>query len=187
MIIDYSDLIDNKQVISQDAYVVGRVEGVRYTSPNFSIEGIIVRCEKEASNILGGGSAKSRVLIRPDSFEFRDVLLLGNNLEDEKPNVKPDSDAFPQVENLLGMQVVTADNEILGTVKTIQLDVESWYLHTFSVKLDKEAHGKLGIKKLLFAKELTGLLAENIANVAPEQINLTLTMEEVKQTMQLAE
>ena len=65
------------------------------------------------------------------------------------------------------MQVVTADNEILGTVKTIQLDVESWYLHTFSVKLDKEAHGKLGIKKLLFAKELTGLLAENIANVWP--------------------
>ncbi len=186
MIIDYSSLIGKIDVISQDAYRVGRIEGARYDPQDYSIKGLVVKCEKDVSNIIGAGSSKSRVLMRPESFEIRDVLLLGDTVEDAKSYVQPDVDALSSVDNLISMQVYTSDNLALGTVKAVHLDLGGWYVHSFTIKLDKEAHAPLGLKKLLIAKEISGIMVDHISTVS-EKIVLTLTMEEVKGVMQTGE
>ena len=186
MIVDYASLVNRINVISQDAYLVGIIEGVRYDPQDYSIEGLVVKCEKDVSNLIGAGTAKSRILIRPDSFEFRDVLLLGTTVDEERPNIKPDNEAKSSVDNLINKQVYTKDDKVLGTVKSVQLDLGGWYIHSFTIKLDKEAHAPLGLKKLLFAKEISGIMVDHVSTVSDSMV-LTLTMDEVKGVMQTSE
>ena len=84
MITDYESLVDKIDVISQDAYRMGRIEGVRYDPHDYNILGLIVKCEKEVSAMLNAGTSKSRILLRPDNFEVHDVLLIGETVEDAK-------------------------------------------------------------------------------------------------------
>ena len=42
MITDYESLVDKIDVISQDAYRMGRIEGVRYDPHDYNILGLIV-------------------------------------------------------------------------------------------------------------------------------------------------
>ena len=186
MIIDYASLVNKIDVISQDAYLVGRIEGVRYDPHDNTITGLVVKCEKDVSALIGAGSAKSRILLKPDSFELRDVLLLNTTVEEEKPNVKPDNDADSLVENLLSKQVYTSDGKLLGSIKAVHLDLGGWYVHSFTIKLDKEAHPALGLKKLLFAKEISGIMVDHVSTIS-DNVNLTLSMEEVKGVMQTSE
>ncbi len=182
MIIDYASLVDKMDVISQDAYRVGRVEGVRYDQNDYTICGLVVKCEKDVSAIIGGGSSKSRVMMKPESFEIRDVLLLADTVEDARSYIQPDTDALSSVDNLIGQAVVTADQLPLGTIKAVHLDLSGWYIHSFTIKLDKEAHAPLGLKKVLLAKEITGIMADHIS-VVSDKVHLTLKMEEVKEVM----
>lgn len=186
MIIDYSSLVDKIDVISQDAYRVGRIEGVRYDPQDYTISGLVVKCEKDVSNIIGAGSSKSRILMKPDNFEIRDVLLLGETVEDAKSYIKADVDALSSVDKLLSLQVYTNDEKVLGTVKAVNLDLDGWYIHSFTIKLDKEAHAPLGLKKVLFAKEISGIMVDHVSTVS-EKMVLTLKMDEVKDVMQLSE
>ncbi len=186
MIIDYASLVDKIDVISQDAYRVGRVEGVRYDPHDYTICGWVVKCEKDVSAIIGGGSSKSRVMMKPESFEIRDVLLLADTVEDARSYIQPDTDALSSVDNLIGQAVVTADQLPLGTSKAVHLDLSGWYIHSFTIKLDKEAHAPLGLKKVLLAKEITGIMADHIS-VVSDKVHLTLKMEEVKEVMQTPE
>ena len=43
MITDYESLVDKIDVISQDAYRMGRIEGVRYDPHDYNILGLIVK------------------------------------------------------------------------------------------------------------------------------------------------
>ena len=186
MITDYESLVDKIDVISQDAYRMGRIEGVRYDPHDYNILGLIVKCEKEVSNMVGAGSSKSRILLRPENFEVHDVLLIGDTVEDAKSYIQPDVDTMSSVDNLISMQVATADDKLLGVIKGVQLDLGGWYVHSFTIKLDKEAHAPLGLKKLLLSKEISGIMADHIS-VVSDKVHLTLTMDEVKDVMQLTE
>ena len=186
MIIDYESLIDKIDVISQDAYRIGRIEGVRYDPHDYTISGLVVKCEKEVSNMINAGSSKSRIMMRPTSFEVHDVLLLGDTVEDAKSYIETDKDTLSSVDNLISMSVATADEKLLGTIKAVHLDLGGWYIHSFTIKLDKEAHAPLGLKKLLLAKEISGIMADHVSMVS-DKVHLTLTMDEVKDVMQTSD
>lgn len=178
--VDYDSLTDKIDVISQDAYRLGRIEGVRYDPHDWVISGLVVKCEKEISNIIGAGSSKSRVMLKPEQFELNDVLLLGERIEDAKSYITPDVETLSTIDNLKGKDVTTADNKLLGKITSVLLDLDSWYVHSFIIKLDKEAHAPLGLKKLMFSKSISGIKVDHVS-VVSDSVVLTLDMDQVKQ------
>jgi sporulation protein YlmC with PRC-barrel domain len=51
------------------------------------------------------------------------------------------------IEDVLGLQVVTSGAHIIGEVKGAQIDTESWAVKYLNVKLSGEAAESLGMKK----------------------------------------
>lgn len=181
---DYDSLVNKIDVISQDAYRMGRIENVRYDPNDHTITGLVVKCEKEVSNMIGGGSSKSRILIKPENFELNDVLLLNDTVEDAKAYITADNENAPSVEGFEGMTVITSEFKKLGIIKSVYLDLDGWFVDSFEVKVDKEAHAPLGLKKLLGSKTIKGIKADHISNLgADNSIILSLTLEEVKEIM----
>ena len=181
---DYSSLVNKIDVISQDAYRMGRIENVRYDPHDYTITGLVVRVEKEISNMIGGGSSKSRVLIKPESFALNDVLLLSDTVEDATAYIQPDIETISSVDGFEGRDVITSEHKKLGTIKSIYLDLDGWFVDSFEIKLDKEAHAPLGLKKLLVSKCIRGVKADHISVMA-DSIILSLTMDDVKEIMLL--
>lgn len=170
-----------KSVISQDAYDIGEVLDVRYDLANWSVEGLKVRCTKDVSNIIGAGSSKSMIIIRPPTFQMHDVILIADTVEAARPYIRPDTEALELVSNIVGKKVYTCDQQIIGAVDVVNIDVASWKVHSFSIKLDKTAHDLLGIKKGLgfMSKSVTGITVGHVSTVA-ENISLTLNIDQVK-------
>lgn len=177
--IDYASIVDKIDVISQDAYRIGRIETIRYDPGDWSIPGVVVKCDKEISALIDAGTSKSRVLIKPTNFELRDVLLLGETVADAKEYISPDIETLSNVVNLKDKPVTTSDNVNLGKIESVILNLDSWYVQSFIIKLDKNAHAPLGLKKLMFSKSIGGINTSHV-RVVSDSVNLTLSMEEVK-------
>lgn len=169
------------KVISQDAYDVGSIIDVRYDLANWSAEGLRVRCTKDVSNIIGAGSSKSMILVKPPTFQIHDVVLLPDTVEDARSYIRADSEALEVVSNIVGKKVYTCDQQVVGVVDVVNIDVSDWMVHSFIIKLDKTAHDLLGIKKGLgfLTKSVSGITVGHIATVA-ENISLSLVMDQVR-------
>ena len=71
------------------------------------------------------------------------------------------------------------ENVIIGTIDSIQMDLDNWNLVSMKVKLDKTAYAPLDIKKGLLGKKVSGLLMTDIAEIT-DVIRLNLSILEVK-------
>lgn len=171
----------NLRIISQDAYDVGEVLDVRYDVANWTSEGLKVKCTKDVSNIIGAGSSKSMIIVKPPRFQMHDVLLLPDTVEDARPYIHADSEALEVVSNIIGKKVYTCDQQVIGSVEVVNIDVSDWVIHSFILKLDKTAHELLGIKKGLgfMTKSVSGITVGHVNTVA-ENISLSLNMDQVR-------
>ena len=169
------------EVISQDAYNIGEVLDVRYDASNWAAEGLKVKCTKDVSNIIGAGSSKSMIIVKPPMFQIHDVILIPDTVEDARPYIHADSDALEVVSNLEGKKVYTCDQQIVGTIEVVNIDTAAWAIHSFVVRLDKSAHDLLGIKKGLgfMTKSVSGLTVGHVSTVS-ENVSLTLTIDQVR-------
>lgn len=175
------DELKDLKVISQDAYDVGDIIDVRYDMANWSAEGLKVRCTKDVSNIIGAGSSKSMILIKPPTFQKHDVLLLPDTVEDARAYIRADSEALEVVSNIIGKKVYSCDQQAIGAIESVYIDVSDWVIHSFTIKLDKTAHELLGIKKGFgfLTKSVSGISVGHVATVA-ENISLNLVMDQVR-------
>lgn len=180
------DELKKHTVVSQDAYNVGEVLDVRYDVADWSAEGLKIKCSKDVSNIIGAGSSKSMILIRPPSFRMHDVILIPDTVEGARPYIRADTEALGSVSALIGKKIYTCDQQIVGSIDSVDIDTLSWKVHSFSVKLDKSAHDLLGIKKGLgfMSKSVTGITVNHVSTVA-EIISLTLNMDQVRDVVSL--
>ena len=169
------------KVISQDAYDVGDVTDLRYDAVSWAVEGLRVKCTKDVSNIIGAGSSKSMILIRPPTFHKHDVILLPDTVEESRAYIRADSDALELASNLIGKKVYSCDHLVVGVIDEVNIDISDWMVHSFIIKLDKTAHDLLGIKKGLgfMTKAVSGINVGHVATVA-ENMSLNLTIDQVR-------
>ena len=179
-VIAFEDLRDMR-IISQDAYDIGEVLDVRYDNMTWEVEGIKVRCTKDVSNIIGAGSSKSMILVRPPMFQMHDVILIPDTVEGARAYIRADTDALGQVSSIIGRKVYSCDHLPVGTIESVNVDVSEWTIHSFIIKLDKSAHDLLGIKKGLgfMTKSVSGIVAGHVAAVS-ENVSLNLTIDQVR-------
>ena len=166
-------------VVSGDAYIVGDVMDMRYDPVSWTLEGLKVRCTKGASNVIGAGNGRSMVLLGPADLIINDVVLLPDSLEDARDYIRADTDALSSVGYLEGRRVVSSDGMLLGTVDAVLLDLATWNVHSFRMKVDKTACTVLGMRKGIFAKVVTGISTVNVETVT-ENVNLNVTAAQVR-------
>ena len=81
--------------------------------------------------------------------------------------------------SLIGMKVMSKENFLIGTIDSIQVDLDNWAVVSMKVKLDKVAYAPLEIKKGLLSKKVSGLMMTDVAEIG-ENIQLSLDILTIK-------
>ena len=171
--------LKNLDVITQDAYILGEILDVRYEDLTWNIQGLKVKSQSKVSKMINVGSGKSMLLLQPGKYAINDVLVLPDVLDGVRNRVTADNNNFKSVADTLGMKVMSSENVLIGTVDSVQMDLDNWNVVSFKVKLDKGAYAPLEIKKGLLGKKVSGLLMTDISEIA-DTIKLSLNLAEVK-------
>ena len=167
-------------VITQDAYVLGEVLDVRFEDLTWNIMGMRVRTGNSVSKMINVGSGKSIILVRPGDYTIRDVILMHDELDSARSKISADTNEFGSAAMLLGMRVQSSEAVLLGTVDTIMFDLENWKVVSIKVKLDKNAHEPLGVKKgILGSKRVSGIMTSDISDIG-DTIRLSLDVKALK-------
>ncbi len=175
---EFEDL-KNLDVITQDAYILGEILDVRYEDLTWNIQGLKVKSQSKVSKMINVGSGKSMLLLQPGKYAINDVLVLPDVLDGVRNRVTADNNNYKSVADTLGMKVMSSENVLIGTVDSVQMDLDNWNVVSFKVKLDKGAYAPLEIKKGLLGKRVSGLLMTDISEIA-DTIKLSLNLAEVK-------
>ena len=173
------DKVKGLEVIGQDACILGEVLDIRYEDLTWNIQGLKVKTEKAVSKKINVGSGKSMVLIQPGKYTIGDVVLMPDTIDDSRTRITVDTNDYQSVQDTIDMKVVSSENVIIGTVDSIQVDLDNWTVVSFKVKLDKTAYEPLEIKKGLFGKKVSGPLMTDIAEIS-DKIVLSLGISVVK-------
>lgn len=175
-------------VITSDAYVLGEVEGIRYDPLKWQGDYLLVAVKKGLEAHMGTGKSvfsSSKILIPMNLIQtINDVIILAHSLLDLKEFVKPDNINIPNLGQIIGKKVVTSENQNLGTVSDINMDVlDIWPVISISIRPDKEMIKILGLKKPMFSK--TPAISLEICAVSSvlDMLNLNLDMTGVKENM----
>lgn len=168
----------NLQIVSAEGYSIGNTFDLRYNSDSWKIKGIRFAPAPRMRSLYP--NITSKVMLMPSNkFHVNDVILTGFDRDELLTRLVDDDVGVESSNALLGVKIETADGILLGTVDSIHIDSDTWYIMSLKVKLDKGAHKKLGISKGLFSKVVSGLLTTFIKSVGPS-IKLKLTMDELK-------
>ena len=173
------DKVKGLEVIGQDACILGEVLDIRYEDLTWNIQGLKVKTEKAVSKKINVGSGKSMVLVQPGKYTFGDVVLLPETIEDFRTRITVDTNDYKSVADTIDMKVMSEENVLIGTVDSIEVDLDSWAVVSFKVKLDKGAYAPLEIKKGLLAKKVSGLNMTDIAEIS-DTIKLGLNLFGIK-------
>jgi len=166
------------EVITQDARILGMIMDVRFEDLTWNIQGFKVKSDSKVSKIINV-SGKSMILLQPGKYIFGDVVLMSDTIESAKTKVTADNENFRTISTLIGKRVLSQENVAIGTVESVQVDLESWTVVSMKIKLDKAAYEPLEVKKGLFAKRVSGLLMTHIADIG-EDIKLNLNIFGIK-------
>lgn len=179
-LISFKD-IRGLETISDEGYILGNVADIRYNPETWKVKGIRINQSSRFKTVYP--EFRSKVLIAPSTkFRVSDVFLLNFTTAELKSKITTDNDTIDMVSNMIGKKVITKDNVLLGTMEAVQIDVEKWTIVSTSVKLDKDAHAPLGIKKLLFNKTVSGVQTSYI-RIVSETIPLNVTLEQLKKNI----
>ena len=173
------DKVKGLEVIGQDACILGEVLDIRYEDLTWNIQGLKVKTEKAVSKKINVGSGKSMILVQPGKYTVGDVVLLPDSIDDSRNKISADTNDYQSVQDTIDMKVVSQESVLIGTVDSIQVDLDNWTVVSFKVKLDKTAYEPLGIKKGLFGKKVSGLMMTDIAEIS-DKITLSLGITVVK-------
>ena len=173
------DSVKGLDVITQDAMILGEVVDVRYEDLTWNIQGLKVKSQSKISKMINVGSGKSMLLLQPGKYAINDVILLPDALDTVSTRLTADNNNYKSMSDTLGMKVMSSENVLVGTVDSIQMDLDNWNLVSMKVKLDKGAYAPLEIKKGLLGKKVSGLLMTDIAEIG-DVIRLSLSIMEVK-------
>ena len=178
VLVDYES-VKGLDVVTQDALILGEILDIRFEDLTWNIQGFKIKSESKVSKMINVGSGKSMILLQPGKYVFGDVVLLPDTINEVKMRITSDNNNFKSLSKTLGMKVMTSENVLIGTVESIQIDLENWTVVSMKVKLDKGAYAPLEIKKGLLGKKISGLLMTDIAEIS-EVIKLNLNLYGVK-------
>ena len=178
VLVDYES-VKGLDVVTQDALILGEILDIRFEDLTWNIQGFKIKSESKVSKMINVGSGKSMILLQPGKYVFGDVVLLPDTINEVKMRITSDNNNFKSLSKTLGMKVMTSENVLIGTVDSIQIDLENWTVVSMKVKLDKGAYAPLEIKKGLLGKKISGLLMTDIAEIS-EVIKLNLNLYGVK-------
>ena len=173
------DNVKGLDVVGQDACILGEILDIRFEDLTWNIQGFKVKSEKSVSKKINVGSGKSMLLLQPGRYVFGDVVLMPDTIEESRTRISADTNDYNSVQSTIGMKVMSEENVLIGTVDSIDVDLESWTVVSFKVKLDKGAYAPLEIKKGLLGKRVSGLLMTDIADIT-DVIKLSLQLSAIK-------
>ena len=173
------DKVRGLEVIGQDACILGEVIDIRYEDLTWNIQGLKVKTEKAVSKKINVGSGKSMVLVQPGKYVIGDVVLLPDTIDDSRSKITVDSNDYNSILDTIDMKVMSEENVLIGTVDSIQVDLDNWTVVSMKVKLDKGAYAPLEIKKGLLGKKVSGLNMTDIAEIS-DSIKLSLNLFGIK-------
>ena len=173
------DNVKGLDVVGQDACILGEILDIRFEDLTWNIQGFKVKSEKSVSKKINVGSGKSMLLLQPGRYVFGDVVLMPDTIEESRTRISADTNDYKSVQSTIGMKVMSEENVLIGTVDSIDVDLESWTVVSFKVKLDKGAYAPLEIKKGLLGKRVSGLLMTDIADIS-DVIKLSLQLSAIK-------
>ena len=173
-LVDY-DSVKGLEVITQDAYILGEVLDVRFEDLTWNIQGFKIKSESKISKMINVGSGKSMILLQPGKYAIQDVVVVPDNINEVRTRITTDNNNYKSLSDTIGMKVMSSENVLIGTVDSVQVDLDNWAVVSFKVKLDKGAYAPLEIKKGLLGKKVSGLLMSDISEMGDDiKLNLNL-------------
>ncbi|MCL2712023.1 MAG: PRC-barrel domain-containing protein [Methanomassiliicoccaceae archaeon] len=176
--------LKDKKMISSDAYEVGEIIDIRYDPFERNVVGLRIRTKR--SEMLAAGSRKTTLLILPENFILNDVLLLNRPIEALKDAVSPDNDNIASLSSLISSKVVTKDNQLVGTVTTVMINIDTWKVSSLVIRLDKGAIEAMKMKKGFFSKINAEIGTEMILS-SSDMIHLNGNMDDIRERMTIVE
>ncbi len=192
MYIIQSEDLNNMQVITADARILGTIADVRYDHKNWNVSHFRVNLAKGLEREMATGKFRghfAKLLIPIDSVDrASEVVLLTCNTGCVKDVVIPDSDNIPLLSSLIGKKVVTSENVNVGKVETLTIDLdENWLVTGMKVRVDKTMVDSLGLKKSLFGRPPAINVKTLDVNVVGDMAFMSRTLEELKKEVAVYE
>jgi sporulation protein YlmC with PRC-barrel domain len=89
------------------------------------------------------------------------------------------------VDEIMGLDVVTAGARIIGKVKGAKLDTTTWEIKFLNVKLTGEAAESLGMKKRFGSSKIC--IPVNMVQAVAHVITISRTIEELESSQEITE
>jgi sporulation protein YlmC with PRC-barrel domain len=84
-----------------------------------------------------------------------------------------------KMEDIVGLEVISADARVVGIVEGIGIDVEEWKIPALRIGLKKGVEEAIGVKKPLFSSAKLHLKTDGVESIS-DTITLTMNLAEVK-------
>jgi sporulation protein YlmC with PRC-barrel domain len=84
-----------------------------------------------------------------------------------------------KMEDIVGLEVISADARVAGIVEGIGIDVEEWRIPTLRIALKKGVEETIGVKKPLFSSAKIHLKTSGVDSIS-DTITLIANLDEVK-------
>lgn len=180
MVIKMFDSLKEIDVISDDAYVVGSITDVNYSSETWDVHSLFVRGVKGLGDILGASALrKLQFSLVIGDYALNDVLLVPEVRDQLQRVLASGENDCEKVGTLIGKTVLSLDEIPMGTIEDVSIDTDAWKINSFKVKLDKNVAGALDIKLGLLNKTASGLLTNHVESVT-KTVNLAYRVEELR-------
>jgi sporulation protein YlmC with PRC-barrel domain len=175
----YSFLKD-KSIISSDAFIVGNVVDVYYEPGSWTVRSIGVRGSKGLGDVLGASSfRKPQFSLNIGTYDINDVILIPEARDQLQKALVADNGGTEKATVLIGKKVVTSDLITIGTIADIGIDLDTWRINSFKVKIEKGVAEALDVKLGLINKTVSGLLTSHISSVT-DGVNLSRRVEDLR-------
>lgn len=175
----YSSLKD-KDVISDDAHIVGNINDINFSSDTWDVHSIFVRGAKGLGDVLGTSAfRKLQFSLVIGDYALNDVLLIPETRDELQKAIASDERGVDKIGNLIGKTVMSLDEIPIGTIEDVGIDTEAWKINSFKVKIDKNVAAALDIKLGILNKTASGLLTNHVESVN-KTVNLAHRVEELR-------
>lgn len=98
--------------------------------------------------------------------------------EGEAHRASGDSSLISEKE-LVGLTVITADSQRIGTVVALRVDLTTWRVRFLEIRVDRAMHKELGIRRELLHRT-TMALPSDIVHAIKDAVLLTVTTAELR-------
>jgi sporulation protein YlmC with PRC-barrel domain len=175
----YSSLKET-EVITDDAYLVGNIHDVNYSSRSWDVHSLFVRGVKGLGDVLGASAfRKLQFSLVVDDYALNDVLLIPETRDQLQRALASDENDTEKIGSLIGKTVMSLDEIPIGTIEDVGIDTDAWKINSFKVKMEKNVATALDIKLGLLNKTASGLLTNHVESVT-KTVNLAHKVEELR-------